>query len=245
MLWIFTTMKNDHLGTIGIIGGMGPAATALLFERIIKYTDASCDADHIHILIDNNPFIPDRTKSILEGNDRPVLPIVESGRMLERMGATVLIFPCNTAHFYLGKIQSQLSIPVINMVEETAKICFERGYKKVAILGTDGTLQAKTYETVMNKYYIDVIYPAPSEQKRVMHIIYDQVKAGKNADIESLESCFCKLEMAGAEAFVLACTELSVAFQNCKMPYIFIDSMDALAKEAIRECGYKVRKACL
>lgn len=234
-------MKSKDLGTIGIIGGMGPAATALLFEKIIKYTDASCDAEHIHILIDNNPSIPDRTKSILEGNDDPVMPIVESGQMLERMGATVLIFPCNTAHFYLKKIQSQLSKPVINMVEETAKSCWEKHYKKVAILGTDGTLRANTYEEAMGKYNIKVVCPLPVEQKQIMHIIYDQVKAGKYAAIESLESFFSRLASNGVEAFVLACTELSVAFQNCKMPYVFVDSMDALAKEAIRQCGYKVK----
>ena len=228
-------MKSKDLGTIGIIGGMGPAATALLFEKIIKYTDAPCDAEHIHILIDNNPSIPDRTKSILEGNDDPVMPIVESGQMLERMGATVLIIPCNTAHFYLKKIQSQLPIPVINMVEETAKSCWERHYKKVAILGTDGTLRAKIYEETMGKY------PLPVEQKQIMHIIYDQVKAGKYADIESLESCFSRSAADGVEAFVLACTELSVAFQNCQLPYVFVDSIDALAKKAIRQCGYKVK----
>lgn len=193
---------------------MGPAATARLFEKIICYTDASCDAEHIHILIDDKPMIPDRTRAIMNGSDEPVQPIVESGRLLEKMGADVLVFPCNTAHFYYNKIQAQLSVPVINMIRETAALCNQKGLKKVAVLGTDGTVKSQIYTEAMNECGIEVIYPSSQGQKQVVCVIYDQVKAGKRIDLKGLKPCMAEMTDSGAEAFILACTELSIAFQG-------------------------------
>ena len=86
---------------IGIIGGMGPLATCDLMEKIIDYTDAASDQEHIHVLVDSNTNIPDRTEAILHGGENPVPEMVKSAWKLESMGADILIMPCNTAHYLL------------------------------------------------------------------------------------------------------------------------------------------------
>ena len=94
--------------TIGIIGGMGPLATVELFRQLVVMTKAENDREHIHILIDNFPQVPDRTEAILEGSDRPVALIVEAGRRLIAAGAELLLIPCNTSHYYYEKIADEL-----------------------------------------------------------------------------------------------------------------------------------------
>ena len=90
--------------TIGIIGGMGPLATADLFTRIINLTDAQKDAEHIHILIDNNPHIPDRTSAILHGTESPLPYLIESANRLKSAGADFLIIPCITSHGFYDEL---------------------------------------------------------------------------------------------------------------------------------------------
>ena len=109
-------------GTIGIIGGMGPLATADLFQKIIRHTDARCDQEHLHILIDNNTAIPDRTAALLHGGADPFPEMCRSAKFLEAGGADCLIMPCNTAHFYHRRLQEQLRIPLLHMVELTCMI---------------------------------------------------------------------------------------------------------------------------
>ena len=172
-----STDKNKKV--VGIIGGMGPGATALLFQKMINYTNANSDSEHIHIIIDNNTEIPDRTSAILKGEDAPVRYICESGKKLESYGADLLLIPCNTSHYFYDYIQEQISIPVVNMITETARKCLENGYKKVGVLATTGTCQTNIYAKELEKFGIEAIYPDEEGQKRVMEIIYDQVKAGK------------------------------------------------------------------
>ena len=107
--------------TIGIIGGMGPLATADLFTKIINLTKASKDSDHIHILIDNNPKIPDRTSAILYGTESPLPYLIESANRLVSAGADFLIIPCITSHGFYDELSDNVSIPILNIAEETAK----------------------------------------------------------------------------------------------------------------------------
>ena len=106
---------------IGIIGGMGPLATADLFEKIIVHTKAACDQDHLRVIIDSNTNIPDRTAAILHGGADPVPELTASARGLERMGAELLVMPCNTAHNFYDAVQGAVSIPVLHMVRLTAQ----------------------------------------------------------------------------------------------------------------------------
>ena len=229
--------------TVGIIGGMGPGATALLFQKLIDYTDAKSDAEHMHIIIDNNTAIPDRTTAILNGENTPALCIVESGKKLEMCGAELLLIPCNTSHYFYDDIQEQLSVPVVNMIAETAKVCLNNGYTKVGILATTGTCNTDTYGRELNKFGVEAVYPDAEGQKRVMEIIYDQVKAGRKINVQILDQTLKKMASKGAQAFILGCTELPFAIKNGDFGYHFLDSLDILAKRAVEMAGYHLKKS--
>lgn len=234
-------MKKSNQKTVGIVGGMGPGATALLFQKLIDYTDAKSDSEHIHIVIDNNTTIPDRTSAILAGDHTPAVCICESGKKLEKFGADLILLPCNTSHYYYAYIQEQLNIPVINMITETAKECVNYGYTKVGVLATTGTCKTETYDKELEKFGVSVIYPDGEGQEKVMEIIYDQVKAGNAIDVTIVEKHLKEMTLRGAQAFVLGCTELPIAFGKGDYGYHFIDSLDVLARRAVEMAGYPLK----
>ncbi len=225
---------------IGIIGGMGPMATADLFKKIVEKTEAACDREHLHILIDNNTDIPDRTACILAGSDEPAKYMLESAQRLEKTGADLLIIPCNTAHFFHGKVAEGCGIPVLHMPEETARTAAEAGIKCAGLLATDGTVQSGVYDVIFAKYGIELIKPDSDGQKKLMHMIYDEVKAGKPADTAALDSTLDSMEKAGCEAFILGCTELPIAYAG-NTERRFLDPTSILAEAAIIAAGGKVK----
>ena len=234
--------KNESIKkTGGIIGGMGPGATALLFQKIIDHTDAKMDAEHIHILIDNRPSIPDRTAAILNRDDTPVRKICESGKRLEEMGAELIAIPCNTSHYFYPYIQENLDVPVINMLEETAKECKKLGFASVGVLATTGTKKTGIYEQALSAQGLQTIYPDEAGQEVLMSIIYDYVKAGKPVTGEIFKEQLEDMESKGAQAFVLGCTELPIVFSDGDMGRRFIDSLDILAKKTVEMAGYPLK----
>ena len=129
--------------SIGIIGGMGPMATVDLYRKIVENTDAACDNDHIRVYIDSNAAIPDRTAAILRGGPDPVPQMADSVRKLTACGADCLIMPCNTAHYFLPRLQSLTPVPFLSMLEAAADACRERFPGKTAgVLATRGTLES-------------------------------------------------------------------------------------------------------
>ena len=221
---------------IGIIGGMGPMATADLFTKIIQSTVAKTDQEHLHVLIDNNTDIPDRTACILEGSDAPLGPMVESARRLVDQGADLLIIPCNTAHYFHPGLQVAVDVPVLNMPEISAQYCAEKGYSCVALLSTAGTVRAQIYEPYFEKLDIRLLHPSRVGIDNLMYLIYDEIKAGRTPHPERLYPEIMALEEQGAQAFLLACTELPLAFHDGgRIP--FIDPTLLLARAAVIEAG--------
>ena len=226
---------------VGIIGGVGPAATAELFKKVIENTDAAADCDHIRVLIDNNPKIPDRTRAIEEKTVAPVAPMVSTGQGLVELGADFLVIPCVTAHFFYEKIQSALSVPLLNIVEETANFCAKKKITKVGVLATSGTCQTRIFDIEMKKHSIETIYPDDKEQEMVMHIIYDLIKAGKDVNKELFKSCLGNFKKKGTDAVILGCTELPLVLEHGDFDTRFIDVLDVLAKAIVKKAGYKVK----
>lgn len=239
---MLTGVETQKRKVVGIIGGMGPAATALLFQKLIEYTDAKVDSEHMHIVIDNNTTIPDRTSAIIKGDHAPAECICESGKKLEEYGAELILIPCNTSHYFYQYIQEKLHIPVVNMIAETAKECFSKGYRTVGVLATTGTSSTKIYDRELEKYGISAIYPDAVGQENVMKIIYDQVKAGKPGDVSVVEKTLSKMYGEGAQAFILGCTELPMVLKDGYLGYRFIDSLDVLARRAVEIAGYRLKK---
>lgn len=222
--------------TIGIIGGMGPMATVDLYKKIVELTPANSDKDHLHIVIDNNTSIPDRTESILGYGEKAIFELVRSAVKLEDIGADILIMPCNTAHFYYDEIKKFIKIPFINMVEETVKEIRRKGINTVGILATDGTIKSGVYSRMCDKYGVKYIIPDEVSQREVMAVIYQGVKAGNfHIDTNGFKVAINKLENLGAEVLVLGCTELPIAFQMFHIEAKTIDPASILAKVAIEE----------
>ena len=166
--------------TIGILGGMGPLATADLFRKITCLTKASCDNDHIRVYIDSNARIPDRTAAILSGGTNPVPEMTSALRHLEACGADCIIMPCNTAHYFLPQLQAKTETPFLSMLAATAKTCAAKfPGKTAAILGTKGTLATGLYDRALEGEGVAFILPDEAERDTLMHLIYDVVKASK------------------------------------------------------------------
>lgn len=231
--------------TIGILGGMGPMATADLFQKITALTKAACDSDHIRVYIDSHAAIPDRTAAILEGGRDPVPAMTESLRKLELCGADCVIMPCNTAHYFLPRLMEETELPFVSMIGASAGECRRRFPGKTAgILATTGTLAVKLYQEALTAQGVDFLVPDEIEQDELMTVIYDGVKAG--ADLETcrpaLEKVLRDMEDRGTDYFLLACTELPLAFQELALPCPVVDPTLELAKAAIRFCGYEVKE---
>ena len=225
----------------GIIGGMGPLATADLFTKIVSMTEAARDQEHIHMLIDNNIDIPDRTASILSGGEDPLPYMAASGQRLQAQGADFLLMPCNTAHYFWDALCETVDIPLLHMPRLTARECQKRGLKKVGLLATTGTIQSGVYAKAFEGSGVELLLPDEDGMKVLMTIIYDEVKAGKEPHPAALYPCLQAMQQQGAEAFLLACTELPIAFANDKA-FAYIDPTEVLAAETIRQCGGKVKK---
>lgn len=220
--------------TVGILGGMGPMATADLFKKIIDFTAASNDNDHLHILIDNNTDIPDRTEAILYKGKDPLPEMIRSALRLECMGSDFLIIPCNTAHYFYENLCKMVKIPVLNMLEETVKEAKRQNINCVGLLATDGTIESGVYDKIFKQYGINIIHPSEKGQKSVMDLIYKGIKAGnKNMNPDSFINTLKELKEGGAQTMVLGCTELPIAFQIYNIQYENIDPTAVLARSAI------------
>ena len=230
--------------TIGIIGGMGPLATADLFRKIVTMTDAKCDQEHPRVLIDSNTNIPDRTAAILTGGENPLPQLATSARTLERAGADVLMMPCNTAHYFYDGVCAATKLPVLHMLRLTAEEIDRRKIKTVGLLATDGTIQTGIYERLFGEHGVAVVKPDAAGQKQIMALIYDGVKAGNAAfDTTPVRAVLDAMLALGVEAFVLGCTELPIAFADYALPYPVVDPTAVLARAAIEFAGCNVKDA--
>ena len=224
--------------TLGILGGMGPAATCDLMEKIISLTAAEKDQDHIHVIADVNTNIPDRTAAILHGGDDPAPEMIRSAQRLEAAGADILLLPCNTAHYFYDRVAAAVKIPILHMPRLTAAALREAGVKKAAVLATDGTVRSGVYETALRAEGLEPVYPDEADEDMLMRLIYDGVK-GRRAPLTSfpVTDVLDRLRARGAERFVLGCTELPIAFRELGLREDCVDPTRILAFAAVRAAG--------
>lgn len=223
---------------LGVIGGMGPAATCDLMEKIIALTKADCDQEHIHVLADVNTNIPDRTAAILRGGADPVPEMVKSGRRLAAAGAEMLLMPCNTAHYFYDRLCAEMTVPVLHMPRLTAETLRDAGVKRAGVLATDGTVQSGVYDRALRDAGVEPVYPGAADQALIMKLIYDGVKGGK-MPLSSVPvgDIIARLRSAGAEKILLACTELPIAFAALGLGEGCLDPTRVLAFSAVRLAG--------
>ena len=229
---------------LGILGGMGPLATADLYRKIVEFTEADNDNGHIRTIIDSNTAIPDRTGAILSGGADPLPEMLTAAKNLISCGAECIIMPCNTAHYFLPDLQRQISVPILDMTRIAAQTCAELyPGKTAAMLATRGTLAAGVYSRALQEYGVECLIPDENEQNLLMHFIYDVVKASRPVlpEKEAWRALLDGLREKGADYFLLGCTELPILAGILAVPGPFVDATDELAKAAVAYCGYKVR----
>lgn len=219
---------------LGVIGGLGPIATAYFYELMIKMTDAKVDQEHIEMLIYSKPTIPDRTEYILgKSTENPVYPMVEIGRMLVGMGAENIAIPCITAHYFHDILSEEIKAPIIHAIKETASYLKAAGIRQVGIMATEGTIHSGMFQQEMIKYGIHMILPSVESQQAITDLIYKNVKANKPVDYHKFDRAAGQLKQAGAEVIILGCTELSLIKRDFNIGPGFIDAMEVLAMRSI------------
>lgn len=230
---------------LGVIGGMGPEATNFFYARLIARTKASCDQEHIDTVILSHATMPDRTKAILTGEkDEFVRAATKDAKDLEMLGVSNIAIPCNTSHYFMDDIQAATNVPIINMVEESVRYAVELypEVKKIGIMGTDGTIEARTYHRACEKAGITPVVPTKERQKDVMSLIYDDIKGGKTGDQSKFNRAYEDLMAQGCEVIILACTEISVFKEYYQVPLNCIDAMDVLVRESILRSEAEYRR---
>ena len=223
--------------TLGVIGGLGPMATAYFLELAIQMTDASCDQEHIPMIIYSRPDTPDRTRYILGlSSEDPQRLMVETGRALVRQGAECLVIPCITAHYFHSYLEAQIGKPLLNLVQETAVHLKQFGCSRVGVMATDGTIRSALFQQELARQGMEAVIPSEAGQKKVMHLIYQNVKAGKPIELDLFHQVEQELRGAGAQVIVLGCTELSMIKKMFPLGPNFLDAMEVLAMRAVQEC---------
>lgn len=222
---------------LGVLGGMGPEATVDFFKKVVALTTANIDQEHLRIIIDNNPKIPDRTKAILTKSQTLVPVLIATARNLEKLGVDFIAIPCNTVHYFYDDLVKEITVPVLHMIREVAKAVKSTNskYEKVGLLATTGTVTANLYQREFQKIRIEVIVPTPKVQTDVMDAI-QEIKAGhdKNLAKKVLIKVARQLLEQKAQALILGCTDIPLVIRQQDFTVPVFDSNQILAEAAVK-----------
>ena len=228
---------------LGVLGGMGPIATAYFMELVIRMTDALRDQEHLDMLVYSVPSVPDRTGFILGASRESPLPeMIRVGRALANQGAERIAIPCVTAHYFYRELEESIPVPIINGLAQTVEHLKQRGVEQAGIMATHGTITAGLFRDAMLARGIRPIVPSPERQKDVMRLIYDDIKANRPPRMEVFGRVREELLAMGAQTIVLGCTELSLIKRDYPVGAGFLDTMEVLAQRAVLECGGKLKE---
>jgi len=222
---------SDDSFVLGVLGGMGPAATVEFLARLQAYTPAEKDQDHIRVIADINPKAPDRN---VPGSQAGGV-LAEMAGALRGAGAEVLAMPCNTAHAHADMIQRASGLPLIDMIELAAEAAGQTGAMRVGVLGTKGAL--KLYREYLAAHAMGLIALPPERQEAFMQTLY-RIKAGDLGDsaTREMQGYVDELRKAGAEVLIAGCTEVPLVVDNEDVSLELIDPGDLLARRCVAVC---------
>lgn len=234
-------MDMEH--RLGVLGGMGPQATQVFYQRILDRTEAERDQEHLPALILSDTGVPDRTTAILSGDGEAVYDrLLEDAKLLQGAGCTCLAIPCNTSHYFADRLQAELTIPLLHMPRLTAARAKNLGWRRVAILATEGTVRTGVYQRECDTLELDCWSPDPVTQGLVTAIIYDEIKRGEQGSREKFAAIDRAVRAAGCDGAILGCTELSVYRAYHGLPGFYLDAMEVLAESCVTFCGKRLRE---
>jgi aspartate racemase len=230
--------ENKVPTLLGILGGLGPMSGIYFCEMLTQHTYAQKDSDHLNFLLSSRADTPDRSSFILGLSSEDPTPRMRSeAKRLEAAGAELLVIPCNTAHYFYSKVAEAVDIPILNIIEETAKLCAIEKTKKVGVLATEGTISSGAYKDIFNSYGIEIAKLTNDEQNFITETIFDRIKSGLKPDTERFIALCDKLFNNGCERIILGCTELSLIKKEHTLPNYVIDSLEVLCISALKICN--------
>jgi aspartate racemase len=218
---------------LGILGGMGPAASAEFVNRLVQQTPAKCDQEHIPFVLWNEPRTPDRSTSIRNEDDRPLPYLLQGMQVLKAVGCTTVVIPCNTAHFWYDEL-IKFRVPILHIVDSVADSLRDINVTgTIGIMGTQATIELGLYQNRLTDW--DCIVPSQEEMDNIVQPAIDLIKAGNMIKSHTmLMSTVDSLISRGAKAIVLGCTELPLAVRELERNSIpLVNSIDSLVKNAI------------
>jgi aspartate racemase len=223
--------------TIGILGGMGPEASANLYMKMIKYAqnkyNAVQDSDYPPVILYSLPLGDFDEKGIVD-NDSVKSQLIKGVKKLENAGCDLIIIGCNTVHIFYDEMQSAVDIPLLNIVEETKKKVVDLGYKKVGLFASDSTIKTGLYQKKFDGSGITLIQPL-SEQQEVMNRVIEHVMGGNqsNEDVNSLKDIGNSFLEQGAEAIIMGCTEIPLAINQSHTDVRLFDTNKIIIEAAV------------
>ena len=220
--------------TVGVIGGLGPAATLDFFAKVLAETKADSDQEHLHLLIDNNPKVPNRNEAVAGTGPSPGPTLAASARALEQAGVDFLVMVCNAAHAFQRDITEAVGIPFVSIIEETVTATLAKlpGVKTVGVLASSGCLDASLYQKAFAEQDITALVPTGEERDTFMTLLY-RIKAGdkdvKGAMLELANSLITQ----GAEAVIAGCTEVPLVLFEADLNVPLVNSTDVLVESTV------------
>ncbi|GAA0371706.1 aspartate racemase [Alkalibacterium iburiense] len=226
---------------IGILGGMGPEATASLYMKLIKATPVSKDQDHHRVLIDSNPKIPDRTQAILYGGPSPLEEMIKTANRLEKAGATVIVMPCITAHYFYEDLSQAVSIPIYHVLKglnDYIKDTYPHE-KKIGVLSTTATQEMQLFQKALKG--VEILHPNKSiQENKVMEAIYGEEGIKRGGEVSGTkqllkEAANYLIKEKQCELIIGGCTEIELALKSEDISVPFIDPMKVAAEVLVKE----------
>lgn len=218
----------------GVLGGMGPEATVDFMAKVIALTPGDKDQDHIHMLVDHNPTVPNRQDAILGEGEDPGPALADMARRLETAGADFLVVPCNTAYVFEQAIIDAVDIPLVSIIDVTID-AIPDGCSAVGLLATGGCLQAGVYQRGLEERQLNALVPTTDELVELMSAV-NAIKAGKAnaATGAALLSLAQALIERGAGAIIAGCTEIPLALEQSMIEVPLLSSTDILAQRTVQ-----------
>lgn len=220
--------------TIGVIGGMGPAATFDFCAKLTALAPARIDQDHPRVLVDCDPAIPDRNAFARGEGPSPGPMLGQKARALEASGAALIVMPCNTAHAHADDIRSAITTRFIDMIAASVSEAQATGAKTFGVLAGDGCLDAGLYQTALERVGATPIVLSPTGQAEFMDVLY-AIKAGAVTEREraAMRGFAAALIAAGAQGVIAGCTEVPLVLQASDLAVTLVCSSSALARAAL------------
>jgi aspartate racemase len=222
---------------IGVLGGMGPQATADFLAKLTAATPVECEQDHLRVHIDSNPKVPDRSEAIAGCGESPGPVLAAMATGLERAGADFLVMPCNSAHAFEPEIRAAVNVPFISMIDETCAAC-EQAFpnaQRIGLLATRGCIEARLYQNAFARTGRTAVVLASADEERLMALLY-RIKLGdlSHAARDAMRAFGETLIDAGADAIVAACSEVPLVLSGGDLTRPVLDATSHLARRCVR-----------